>query len=229
MRHVVAREIMSRPAITIRPETPIRDIVNLMLRFGISGLPVVDAQGRLLGIVTEADVIHKEAEPSPSPPAIPWHGRSLWLERRVDRYRKAMGTTARDLMTENVVTAGEETSVRDLAHLMLSRGVNRVPIVTEGRVVGIVTRADILKVFVRSDEALVAAVRDALVHDLWIDPTHLTIACTGGVVTIAGKVDRRSDRDLAVKWIRSIDGVIGVEAGGLTFRIDDLALGRVVV
>ncbi len=228
MRHVIAREIMSRPVITVRPDTPVRDIVTLMLRFGISGLPVVDADGRLLGIVSEADVIVKEEAPRPSPPALAWHGRSLWLERRVNRYRKAVGTTARDLMTENVVTAGDETSVRDLAHLMLSRGVNRIPIVTDGRVVGIVTRADILKVFTRSDDALVAAAKDALVHDLWIDPTPLAITCANGVLTVSGQVDRRSDRDLVLKWLRSIDGVVGVNGEDLTFRTDDLALGRVV-
>ncbi len=227
MKHLTAHEIMTSPVITVRPETPMREVVNLMRRFEISGLPVVDEAGQMVGIVTEADVLHKADVLQPRPPAIPWHGRSLWLERIVDRYRKATGTTAGDLMTENVVTADEGTGVRELAHRMLTHGINRIPIVQGRRVVGIVTRADILKVFSFSDAALVAAIRDALTHDLWIDPAGLTITCADGVVTIAGQVDRRTDRDLVTKWIRAVDGVIGVNADGLTYRIDDLALGKV--
>lgn len=228
MKLVVAREIMTSPVITVTPETSFREIVMLMLRHRVSGLPVVDDTGRLLGIVTEADLIHKEEQPSPQPPIIGWHGRSLWLERLVDRHQKANGTTARDLMTENVVTATEEASAHDLAHLMLARGVNRVPIVRDGRVMGIVTRADILKVFVRTDATLAADIRNALIHDLWIDPAGLTITCTNGVVTISGQVDRHSDREFVKKWIKSIDGVVGLNADGLTYRMDDLALGKMV-
>jgi len=71
-------------------------------------------------------------------------------------------------------------------------------------------------------------VREGLARDLWIDPKPLTITCRDGLVTLAGEVDRRSDRELAVRWIKSIDGVIGVDADRLEFRFDDLALGKVV-
>lgn len=228
MKRVVAREIMTSPVITVTPEMPFREIVTVMLHHRVSGLPVVDKSGRLLGIVSEADLIHKEEEPFPQPPIVGWHGRSLWLERLVDRHQKATGVTAGSLMTENVVTATEETKAHELAHLMLARGVNRVPIVRDGRVVGIVTRADILKVFVRTDEALAADISHALRHDLWIDPSGLTVTCANGIVAIVGQVDRRSDREFAIKWIRSIDGVVGLNVDGLTYRIDDLALGRVI-
>lgn len=227
MRRILAREIMTSPVITVRPETPFRELVELMMRHRISGLPVVDQTGRLVGIVTEADLLHKEETPPPGPPLIPWHGASLRLERLVDRYQKATGTTARDLMTENVVTATEETPVRQVAHLMLSHGINRVPIVRDGQVVGIVTRADVLKVFTRADAELVQAVREALAEDLWIDPANLTITATDGVVTIAGEVDRLSDRELIIKWVRAIDGVVGLDVDRLTYRINDLAPGKV--
>jgi CBS domain-containing protein len=227
MKHVIAREIMTSPVITVGPDTPFRDIVAAMLKKGISGVPVVDGYGRLLGIVTEADLLHKEEEPQPRPALIPWHGSSLRRERVVDRHRKATGMTAGELMTENVVTATEETPVHVLAHLMLSRDINRIPIVRDGNLVGIVTRADILKVFARSDEALVSAVRETLAKDLWIDPGTLTIACQNGVVTVAGEVDRRTDRDLVIKWVNAIDGVVGLNTDRLAYRIDDLALGRV--
>ncbi|HYM68941.1 MAG TPA: CBS domain-containing protein [bacterium] len=227
MRNLTAREIMSAPAVTVSPDTPVREVVTLMVRFGISGLPVADEQGRLLGIVTEADVLRKEERPQPSPPIVPWHGRSLWLERRVDQYQKLTGTTAGALMTENVLTATEDTHVRELVHLMLAHGVNRIPIVREGRVVGIVSRADVLTVFLRDDEEIVNEVRRSLAQDAGIDPSGLTITCTDGVVAVAGQIGRRSDRDLAVTWIRAVDGVIGVQADHFTYVVDDVALGRI--
>jgi CBS domain-containing protein len=228
MRHATAREIMTSPVITVGPDTPFRNVAAIMLDRGISGVPVVDDDGRLLGIVTEADLLYKEEVPQPQPALIPWHGSSLRLERIVDRHKKATGLTVGELMTENVVTATEETSAHELAHLMLTRGINRIPIVRAGRVVGIVTRADVLKLFTRSDEALLITVKETLTHDLWIDPKGLTITCINGLVTIAGEVDRHTDRDLVIRWIKTIDGVVGVNADRLDYRIDDLALGRVV-
>ena len=228
MKQVLAREIMSSPVITVSPDTPFGDIVAIMLQHRISGLPVVDEGGRLVGIVTEADLLLKEEEPRAQPGLIPWHGSSLRLERIRDRHRKAEGTTAGVLMTENVVSMTEDATAHHLAHLMLARDVNRIPIVRDGRVVGIVTRADILKVFTRGDEALLKVVREALARDLWIDPKALSVTCVNGAVTVSGELDRRSDRDLLIRWVKAIDGVVDVNADQLEFRVDDLALGRVI-
>ena len=228
MKQAIAREIMTSPVITVSPDTPFRNIVAIMLQHGISGLPVVDEHGRLLGVVTEADLLHKEEAPHPQPALIPWHGSSPRLERLLDRHRKSEGMTAGDLMTENVVTATEDTSAHQLAHLMLARDINRIPILRDGRVAGIVTRADILKLFTRGDQALLEAVREVLVHDLWIDPKTLSITCLNGVVTVSGEVDRRTDRDLLIRWVKSIDGVVGVNTDQLEFRSDDLGLRKVI-
>jgi CBS domain-containing protein len=227
MRNVTAREIMSAPVITVAPDAPVRDVVALKVRYGISGLPVVDEQGRLLGIVTEADILRKEDRPQPSPPIVPGHGRSLWLERRVDQYQQLTGTTAGELMTEHVLTAREDTHVHALVHLMLAHGINRVPIVRDGRVVGIVSRADVLGVFLRDDEDIVSEVRRSLAREVDLDPSVVTILCKEGVVTMSGRVGRRSERDLVVTWTRAVDGVVGVDAEHLTYSVDDVALGRI--
>jgi CBS domain-containing protein len=219
---------MSSPVITVSPDTPFREIVATMLQRGISGLPVVDDNGRLLGIVTEADLLLKEEAPQPLPAVIPWHGSSLRLERIVDRSRKAAGMTAGELMTENVVTAKEDTTAHELARLMRAHNINRIPIARNGTLVGIVTRADVLKLFTRGDDLLVTGIREMLAHDLWIDPKALTITCRNGVVAVSGEIDRRTDRDLIVRWIKTVDGVVGVNADQLEFRYDDLALGKVV-
>jgi len=227
MRHATAREIMTSPVITVRPETPIREIINLMLRSRISGVPVVDDDQRVVGVVSEADLLEKEDRPYPEPPLLSWHGRSLRLERMVGRYRKATGAVARDVMTENLITAGEDTEVHELAHLMLRHGINRVLIVRDGRLAGIVARADVLKIFLRSDDNLLRTVRETLARELYIEPASLALTCENGVVTAAGTVDRHSDLVLVLKWIRSVDGVVAVRADDLAYRIDDLALGKV--
>ena len=227
MRHVTAREIMSSPVVSVRPDTPVRQIVETMLRSRISGVPVVDEDQRVLGLVSEADLLEKEDRPLPEPPILSWHGRSLRLERTVGHYRKATGTTARDIMTENIITAAENTPVQELAHLMLRHDINRVLILREGRLAGIVARADVLKVFLRSDESILRTVRETLARELYIDPAPLTLTCANGVVTVAGTVDRHSDWALVVKWIRSVDGVVAVRADDLAYRRDDLALGKV--
>jgi CBS domain-containing protein len=226
MRHVTAGEIMSSPVVTVRPETPVRQIVELMAQSRISGLPVVDDDQRVLGVVTEADLLEKEDRPFPEPPLVSWHSRSLRLERMLGRYRKATGTVARDVMTENLITAAEETNVQELAHLMLRHQINRILILREGRLTGIVTRADVLKVFLRSDDSIVQQIRETLARELFIDPGGLTLKCENGVVTAAGSVDRHSDWALVVKWIRSVDGVVAVRADDLAYRIDDIALGK---
>jgi len=226
MRHVTAREVMSSPVVTVGPDTPVRELVELILRSRISGVPVVDADQRVLGIVTESDLLEKEDRPSPEPPLISWHGRSLRLERMLGRYRKATGTTARDIMTENVITATEETEAHELAHLMLRHNINRILILHDGRLTGIVTRADVLKVFLRSDESILHTIRQTLARELFIDPAPLALMCSGGVVTVSGTVDRHSDKTLVAKWIRSVDGVVAVHTDNLDYRYDDLALGR---
>jgi CBS domain-containing protein len=215
MRYVTAREIMSSPVVTARPEMSVRQIVELMLRSRISGLPVVDDDQRVLGVVTEADLLEKEDRPVPEPPLLSWHGRSLRLERLLGRHRKATGIIARDVMAENLITAAEETTVQELAHLMLRHHINRIPILREGRLTGIVTRADVLKVFLRSDESILQAIRETLARELYIDTAPLTLTCAGGVVTVAGTIDRHSDWALVIKWIRSVDGVVAVCADDL--------------
>lgn len=227
MRHVTAREIMSSPVVSVRPDTPVRQIVETMLRSRISGVPVVDEDQRVLGLVSEADLLEKEDRPLPEPPILSWHGRSLRLERVMGHYRKATGTTAREIMTENIIMAAEDTPVHELAHLMLRHDINRVLILREGRLAGIVTRGDALKVFLRSDESILRTVRETLARELYIDPAPLTLTCANGIVTAAGTVDRHSDWVLIVKWIRSVDGVVAVRADDLAYRRDDLALGQV--
>jgi CBS domain-containing protein len=227
MRYVVAREIMTTPVITIGPDAAFEEIISVMLKHAVGGLPVVDDKRRLLGIITKADLLPNVETTQPE--SIPWRRRSWRAERIADRHGRVAGATAGDLMTKDVITAGEETAARQLGQLMLSHGINRLPIVKDGVVVGIVTRTDILKSFKRNDQAILAAIQEMIGRDLWIEPQKLTIACLNGIVTVSGEVERRSERDLAVRLIKTMDGIVGVNADRFEFLYDDLPLGKVVI
>ncbi|MDQ7842308.1 MAG: CBS domain-containing protein [Armatimonadota bacterium] len=213
-----ARDVMTRQVITVRPETPVKEVAGLMLTHRVSGLPVVTLTGELVGIVTEADLLYKETPPE-SEGGRPRRGL-LPLGRAAEAVRKAEGVRAQDVMTAPVVTVGEATPLREVAALMVRRRINRVPVIRDGRLVGIVSRADVLRALTRDDEELARAVREALLHDLWLDVHRITVAVRDGVVTLEGTVERRSERELAGRWVAALDGVVAVE-NRLTFEYDD--------
>lgn len=211
-----ASDIMTAPVVTVTPQMAVRDAVHLMVERSISGLPVVDESGRLVGILTEADLLFKEAEPRPSHPVVEWFGHSLWLERRVSGYRKVEGRTVGEVMTHNVITAEEETPVHEVASRMVRYRVNRLPVVRGGRVVGIVTRADILKVFLRQDAAL-AAESQRIVDEFVQNAEEVRISVERGTIAIRGRVASPVRRELLLDRIRDIDGVIAVDDAGLEY------------
>lgn len=210
MSPLPAKAIMTAPVITVPPEMAVRDAVRILVDRHISGLPVVDASGRLVGIVTEADLLYKEATPKPAEPLLRWFGRSLWLERLVGGYRKAEGRTVADVMTHNVITAAEETPVHALAGTMVRFGVNRLPIVRDGAVVGIVTRADVLKVFLRSDELLEREAR-AILDDFLAFGEEVGITASRGVYRLRGVVGSAARRQTLLNRLWNVDGVVAVE------------------
>lgn len=213
-----AKDVMTSPVITVRPDSTVKDIAALMLSHHISGLPVVTAEGELVGIVTEADLLYKESGPRQHDTGflkgLPPFGKT------VDTAKKAGGLVAGDLMTATVITVEEDTLLHEVAALMVRRKINRVPVTRAGRLVGIVSRADVLRAFVRADEEIEHAVHDALLHELWIDISNVRIEVSEGVASLQGEVDRRSEKELAERWVATIDGVVKVESR-LTYRFDD--------
>ncbi|MDQ7820382.1 MAG: CBS domain-containing protein [Armatimonadota bacterium] len=207
---MTARDIMTSPVVTVRPTTPVREAVALMLEHRISGLPVVNEVGELVGIVTEADLLPKELVPRPQPPVVDWIGPSLWVERWLSAYRKAEGRTVGEVMTHHVITATEDTPVREIAARMMRHQINRVPIVRGRRVVGIVTRADILRVFLRSDQALEDEAR-AILEEVLLPDEDVRVEAQEGVLTLRGRVASPGRRALLRARLEQIDGVIGID------------------
>ncbi len=213
-----ARELMSTPVVLVPPEANLKEVAERMVAHRVSGVPVVDHSGHLVGIISESDLVTKLEYDENGHGLV---GLLDHLAHAVGADRKLHARTAAELMTSGVVTAAPDASVRELIHLMTSRGVNRIPITESGRVIGIVTRADILRTLVRPDTAITEEVRWKLLHDLWIDPTELTISTRDGIVTIAGEVPTRSEAELVKHWTAATEGVVDIDARGLRYRIDD--------
>lgn len=209
-----AREIMSTPVVTVRPETALKDVAALMAEHRVSGVPVVDRSGAVVGVISESDFIARMEFG-------PRRGLLDRLARWLGATRRLQARSAAELMTSRVLTAGPDAAVRELVHLMSAHDVNRIPIVAEGRILGIVTRADILRTFARLDTAITGEIQWRLEHELWMDPRAVEVSTTAGVVTLAGEVGTRTDVVLIERYAAAVDGVVSVDAHGLRFRFDD--------
>jgi CBS domain-containing protein len=216
MKHTV-ESVMTAEVVAIRPSSPFRDLVRLLQQHRISALPVVDDAGRPVGIVSEADLLVKEGYP---------HGAEDAGMVDAIRYRrrlgKAAGATAAEVMAAPVITIAVGTSAVEAARLMVRQGVKRLPVVDEqGRLAGIVTRSDLLKVFLRPDPAIGWEVEHDVIRDrLGFAPGAVRVKVRGGVVSLRGEVDRHSQVPALVRHVQAVEGVVDVDAQ-LTWRIDD--------
>jgi CBS domain-containing protein len=207
------RDLMSSDLEVVRPETSYKELVERMLARNVSGLPVVDDEGGLVGIVTEADVIRKQA----------WGERERHRHRALDLVDRLLsgrdptsltritGLTAGDIMSRRVVTASPDDDLRQAAKTMLIYGVKRLPVVSEGRLVGLMSRADLMRYFDRPDAEIAADVERTLADPLSAPEDHrIASAVQDGVVTLTGTVRYPSDAKVATGAVWKIAGVVDV-------------------
>jgi CBS domain-containing protein len=209
-------DVMTRTVVVIHASAPFKDLVRRMQEYRVSALPVVDDDERLVGLVSEADLILKE-DPDLDEGARLFEGR----QRRHDR-EKAAGVVARELMTSPVVTVSPSANLGEAARLMHRKGVKRLPVVNEGgRILGILSRSDLLKVFLRDDTDIEHEVREDVVRrTLWIDPDTVVVSVHDGVVHLEGQLERRSLIPVLDRLVTAVEGVVGVEEH-LSFNVDD--------
>ena len=214
------RELMSTTVLTIGPEAPIRDVAAILVEHRISGIPVCDIEGNVLGVVSEGDILYKQHDPREAHTG----GPLGWIvdgSPDVAGYRKADALTSGKAMTSPAVTIAPGAAVAEAARLMSERRVNRLPVVDDGKLVGIVTRADLVRAFVRTDEQIEAEIRnDVLERTLWVDEGRIEAAVSHGAVTLSGALDRRSDVELLERLVRRVPGVVTV-ASSVGWRVDD--------
>ena len=205
--------------VTVRPDTPYKEIVRLLTEHAISAMPVVGDAERVLGIVSEADLLPKESRSQLEKPALPPLTRGQAHSRH-----KAAATTAGELMSAPAITVTPEDDVSEAARLLENHHIKRMPVVDSiGRLVGIVSRHDVLRLFLRSDRELQDDVHTVLVDELLIDPEGWNAVVEQGTVYLSGQMDRRSTVHIAESTVRRIDGVVAVE-NALTYGEDDTAL-----
>ena len=220
MRHDKVGSVMTTDVVRAEYGTPFKEVARLLGGDRISGLPVVDDDEMVLGVISETDLLARQAAP-PDPPRSRF---SLDRLTRAGRRRaaKAQARTAGQLMTEPPVTVHAEDTIVEAARTMARHRVERLPVLDEeDRLVGIVTRRDLLQVFLRPDADIRGEVLDeVLVRALWLPPGSVTVTVVEGVVTLAGRMERRSETEIALSMTRQIDGVVGV-VNKLTYRLDD--------
>jgi len=216
-----AQDIMTRNVVTTTPEKTVSEVAGLMLERHISAVPVIDPEGKLVGIVSEGDLVRR--------PEIAGERRASWwltlisdqAERARD-YVKTHGRSVAEIMTRNVVTVSETTPISEIAHLLEDRRIKRVPVTREGKVVGVVSRADLLRALAvremppseaasrKDDRAILAELRK-LLHDQGWDSHLLNVVVEDNVVHLWGLVESDEMRQALTLAVQNIAGVRQVE------------------
>lgn len=214
------RNVMSTDVATVRESTPFKDVARLLAQRDVSAVPVVDADGHVVGVVSEGDLLVKQGTQE-----IRYDRRSprAWWRDRVN-HRRAAATTARQLMTRPAITTTPTTTAAGAARVMAEHHVKRLPVVDDnGTLVGIVSRKDVLTVFLRKDEDIRADIIEWVFHlgiGMAVNPATITVDVHQGEVTATGQLELRSQLPLVEDMIRHIDGVIDVTVS-MTYRHDD--------
>ena len=213
MDGMTVADVMTYGAVSVTADEPYRELVDLIETRSVNAVPVVDRFSRVLGVVSATDLLHKiEFAGGADPPRI--------FESRRHRHnrRKAAGTVAGELMSTPAVTVFKGTSVAEAARLMETAGVRRLPVVDDlGRLVGMVTNRDLLKVFLRPD----TAIRLQIVELLSTVDDSLAAEVFHGTVLLTGEVDRRSVAAGLTARVEAVDGVVSVE-NRVGWAVDDI-------
>ena len=203
-------DIMTREVVTVPPGASLKHAANLLIEHRISGLPVVDDHGHVLGVVSEADILTKEAAGMDVPGPLAW---LAGFDVEVDR-SKLDARFVGEAMTSPPVTIAAHCSVSLAARRMSEKGINRLPVVAEGgELVGIVTRADLVRAFVRSDAEIATEIReDVILQRARLDKHSVRVEVEDGEVTLSGTIGRDHDARALEALVREIPGVVGVHS-----------------
>ncbi|MGH2655567.1 MAG: CBS domain-containing protein [Actinomycetota bacterium] len=221
MRQIKVQDVMTTEVLTAGEDSELKELAHLMHDGDVSGVPIVDEAGRLRGIVTEADLLRPQEEWEPHP--VHWGPLAWYVATPVAArvWEEARNLRARDVMTRQVVTVRPDARVAEAVRTLMRAGVKRLPVVDEDRrVVGIVSRHDLLTPLVREDEELRLDVMDIVAETPEVNPALVRVSVDQGIVTLEGHVERRSDGILLARLANRVDGVIAVE-DLLTFDSDD--------
>ncbi len=205
--HRTVANVMSGGVAAVRPTAGFKELVTLMRQHNVSAVPVVDTSDRVIGIVSEADLLLKEVPVDESATA-----SILATGRRGERARAA-GITAAELMTSPVAKIRDNAPVTEAARLMHDQRIKRLPVVDpDGRLIGVVSRVDVLSVFDRPDQEIRDEISTGIIGgEFGLDPSTFDVAVDSGIVTVSGRMNRRETAMGLLDAIRHNDGVVDVQ------------------
>ncbi|MEV8550189.1 CBS domain-containing protein [Streptomyces glaucescens] len=203
--HIVS-DVMTHTVVAVGRDASFKEIVELMRQWRVSALPVLAGEGRVIGVVSEADLLPKEEFRDSDPDR-------FTQMRRLPDLAKAGALTAGELMSTPAVTVHADATLAQAARVMAQRQVKRLPVVNgEGLLEGVVSRGDLLKVFLRSDDDIAEEVRREIVAALFPPPLpRVRVDVSDGVVTLTGRVGNTALVPVAARLARAVEGVVDVE------------------
>jgi CBS domain-containing protein len=210
MKHIKVGDLMTDEVVSVVSTDSFKDVAKLLAQHNISGLPVLDSEDRVLGVISESDLLVRQTGSEPAAGASP------------DGAGRTATTTAGAVMSSPAVTVLADETVRGAARLMTRCGVERLPVVdAEGRLIGIVTRRDLLGLFLRPDaEIRLRVLEDVLVDTMGLRADVVAVHVVDGVVSLEGELERRSEIPVLIRLTEQLDGVVAVMSH-LTARFDN--------
>jgi CBS-domain-containing membrane protein len=211
-------EIMTRNVVTVRPTASIRDAARALVEHAVSGLPVVDERGGVVGVLSEGDLIVRQKPRERTPW---WRVFFDDGERLAREYQKAEGTTVAEVMTRSVISIAPDMPIESAAVILDERRIRRLPVIADGRLVGIVSRGDLVKALAaatpaapgsRSYAPRVEEMRARLALERWVASRGIVVQAQDGVLTLLGLVESEAEKAAFETMARAIEGVKGVQS-----------------
>jgi CBS domain-containing protein len=209
------RELMTTEVVSVTPETPLRKAAAVLAESKISGMPVVDAADNVVGVLSEGDIVVRAGGSEKSK-----HGLLGWLlDPDLGLEEKMTAENVGDAMSAPAVVIAPTRPVYEAARLMVHENVNRLPVVEGDALVGILTRADVVRAFSRSDEELADEIEnEVLRRTFWLEPGRVSVTVDDGHVRLAGEVETEADAEVLPALVARIPGVVAVDSH-LTSRV----------
>ncbi len=205
------KDVMTTEVATIGPESSLKDAAIELATRRISGMPVVDGEGHVLGVVSEADILAKEGDERRGGGGfLQWliDPEDPWLTSRFD------AVTVDEAMSKPARTIGPDRPLAEAATVMLEESINRLPVIdADNRLIGLVSRGDLVRAFARPDTEIQHEIEeDVIRRALWLDPSTVQVTVENGLVTLAGEVSSAAEAELLPTFTRKVPGVVEVSS-----------------
>jgi len=196
---------MTEGVVSVKPDASLREAASVLVAHRVSGLPVVDEAGEVVGVLSETDIVMKASGGTEH------NGYLSWFFNSDVSGEKVAAETVGQAMSSPALTITPDRTVHDAARIMIDERVNRLPVVRGGKLVGILTRSDIVRAFTRTDAELASEIEDDILRrTFWAEPGSVAIVVSDGRVTLTGEVETEADREMLPLFVSRVPGVLAV-------------------